>query len=65
MSTTLTIVDQNNGVRFRGEAITPTEDLTPAQQVAAFIQTNPEQIARLSWAWYAAKRKAERQVVSA
>jgi hypothetical protein len=59
---TISIQDVPSGVRFSGCLAYPTEQATPAAQIAAYLAANQEAIARQSWAWYAAQNVAFKTV---
>ena len=56
------IQDTPTGVRFAGQLAYPADHVTPAEQIAAYLAANQEDIARQSWAWYAAQNVAFKTV---
>ena len=56
------IQDTPTGVRFAGQLAYPSDQVTPAEQIAAYLAANQEAIARQSWAWYAAQNVAFKTV---
>jgi len=54
----INIQDAGQGVRFYGQIDFPTEQPSPAEQVAFYLAAHHEQIAKESWAWYSAQRVA-------
>lgn len=56
------IQDTPTGVRFAGQLAYPSDQVTPAEQIAAYLAANQEAIARQSWAWYAAQNIAFKTV---
>ena len=56
------IQDTPSGVRFTGRLAYPSDQATPATQIAAYLAAHQETIARQSWAWYAAQNVAIKTV---
>ena len=54
------IQDSGVGVTFAGQINFPADHPTPAHQVAAYLAAHQEQIARESWAWFAAQNVARK-----
>lgn len=50
--------DSGSGVKFIGHLPSPSTEPTPAEIVGMFVATHPEEVAKLSWSWFAAQKAA-------